>query len=141
MDRETFDEIKAEFNEALPNLIAGLPDRTDMMIPLCRAVDWDYERFPDPPTVKSAVMEVYGIRLAELYSRGRRDEVAQQARWMASYVMSEHCGLSLTETGRQMRRDHSSIIYACRRMHEMVKKDPTIARRHQRILRMLGFFE
>lgn len=141
MDREVFEEIAAEFHEALPALIAGEPDRTDLMIPLSRAYDWEEDRFPEACAVKAAVVEVYGlVGVAELFSN-TRETVALEARMMASYILVKHAGLSQGKAGKHLRKDRTVTLRNVRIMGERIGTDPAITRHYQRVLKLLGIFE
>lgn len=73
--------------------------------------------------IQSAVARHYGVSPSELKASTRRQQVAQ-ARGLAMYLARQLAGLSYTHIGRQFgRRDHTTVLHACRRWERLVAED------------------
>jgi len=141
MDQAVAQEIRDEWlTEGLPRILRDEPDRTDLMIPLHRAASADLNMDIDHNMVKAAVIEVYGVAYAELFSRERSDSAAIEARQMCAYIMCRFCGITRSAAGRAMQRDHSTIRNNLLAI-EARAREPVMARRIQRVLKVLGIIE
>lgn len=146
-DQEVFEEIRADFREALPALTleVGHYDPKEHLQPLWRVDNSTWRqggglsRGSKDRAILSAVMAVYGVSRAEMYSRVR-EEVALEARHMAYYVMHRHGSQSVAQIGRFMDRDHSTISHTVDKM-TMELQRYEIAQRYKRICRELGVME
>jgi chromosomal replication initiation ATPase DnaA len=84
-----------------------------------------------------AIIEItcryYNISEAQLLSASRKQHVAD-ARHVVMVLLLEICHYSKTKIARMMKRDHTSIIYAQRKIQDYIKiKDPQ-SRDYQRIM-------
>ena len=76
--------------------------------------------------VQRAVAEHFDVRIADLRGRSRQRQVAHP-RQIAMYLCKTLINtLSLNEIGEAFGgKDHSTVIYACRRVSREIEKDPT----------------
>lgn len=59
-------------------------------------------------------------------TRRRRTEPLAGARHIAMYLLRTDLKMSLPEIGRALRRDHTTVIYACRKIEEELKRGPAL---------------
>jgi chromosomal replication initiator protein len=80
-----------------------------------------------PPTiarVQELACEAFDVTREELLSTGRTKRVAW-ARQVAMYLARRHTGATLPAIGESFGgRDHTTVIYACRRAGERIAADP-----------------
>ena len=77
--------------------------------------------------IRDAVMEHYGLTLAEIAGRGTIRRCAWP-RQVAMYICVRHSGLSSTRIGEVFGgRDHSTVLHAMRAVTERMAKDPALA--------------
>lgn len=72
--------------------------------------------------VQSEVARLYGVTRADVIGRSRSCS-ATKARMVAMFVVREWTGSSYPEIGRLFRRDHTTVISACRRAAGMRDAD------------------
>src|SRR5205807_9405221 len=60
--------------------------------------------------VLQAICDYYGVSRAVLLSKSREMTVAQ-ARQVAMYLLREDAGLSATQVGQELDRDHSTVLH------------------------------
>ena len=70
---------------------------------------------PSADAICSAVCRFYSIEDTVLRSTQKNKAVAE-ARQVAMYLMNTLGGLTTPEIGRVLNRDHSTVIYGCRRI-------------------------
>lgn len=75
-----------------------------------------------PESIMDAVAEKYRVRREDLLS-GRRSQDVAMPRQLAIYLTRELTDLSTTRIGSAFDRDHSTIMYACKRTAEMIASD------------------
>lgn len=75
-----------------------------------------------PESIMDIVAEKYHIRREDLLS-GRRSQDVAMPRQLAIYLTRELTGLSTTRIGSAFDRDHSTIMYACRKTAEQIEQD------------------
>lgn len=67
--------------------------------------------------IQLVVSEFYSVPMDSLHSKTRfATEV--RARHVAMYLVRERCRMSYPEIGRLFGRDHSTVLYACRKVDE-----------------------
>jgi|SRR5579863_3208730 len=76
--------------------------------------------------VESAVCARFGLKLEQLQSLNRARQVARP-RQIAMFLAREMTGLSLPRIGRHFCRDHTTILYAVRKIARMMAADPDFA--------------
>jgi len=93
-----------------------------------------------PPTidhVKRATMAVFEITKTDIESARRSRSVAYP-RQIAMYLCRKHTTRSLPQIGRFFgNRDHTTVLYAVRKLEEMVKTDDTLRGDIQRVERAI----
>lgn len=60
------------------------------------------------------------------------------ARWLAAQLGRDLLGLSTTELGRALGRDHSTIIHALRTIEHRLERSPDLREAKERIIKRLG---
>ncbi len=82
---------------------------------------------PSIATVQEIVARRFNVRVTDLRS-ARRDRMAVHARHAAMFLCREHTVFSLPVIGRHFgRRDHTTVMYAIRRVEERRERDPDVA--------------
>jgi chromosomal replication initiator protein len=72
-----------------------------------------------PDHVIAHTVKYFGITRQVLLSK-RRDPWTVQARQIAMYLLCEDSGLGMTRTGRELCRDHSTVIHGHRQIERLV---------------------
>ena len=73
------------------------------------------------------VCEYFNVELARVRSASRRQSLVQ-ARQMAMYLVRELTGAPLTQIGGYFGgRDHTTVLYACRKVAEDIRKEPFLS--------------
>ncbi len=81
-----------------------------------------------PRQVIEVVAKSFGVPVDKLLGRGRTAEVALP-RQVAMYLLREEAGLSLPQVGHELGgRDHTTVMYACEKMTELIETDATLRR-------------
>lgn len=94
------------------------------------------ERNPERRTIARVVQlvaEHTAVTVEELDSRNRTERVAH-ARFMAMALAREATNLSLVEIGRFFKRDHGTVIHACRFTADKAQRDRTFSRLFNHLL-------
>ena len=79
----------------------------------------------------------YNIKSSELRSN-RRSQAVVRPRHVAMYLSKQLTTRSLPEIGRKFgKRDHTTVMYAIRRIEELRPKDPTLEEDLERLRRSL----
>lgn len=78
-----------------------------------------------PGSILRATCNYFSITEAELLGKGKRQELVR-ARQICSYLMCEMLTLPLTTVGKEMHRDHSTIIYARDKVAELMRVNDSI---------------
>jgi chromosomal replication initiator protein len=81
-----------------------------------------------PSQVVDAVADVFGIPTERLLGRDRSHEVALP-RQVAMYLLREEINVSLPQIGAAMGgRDHTTVMYACEKVADMIESDDRLRR-------------
>lgn len=84
---------------------------------------------PGTENVMSAVAESFGISREQLQSKDRSREIALP-RQVAMYLMREEANATLLQIGTSLGgRDHTTVMYACDKVADMMEKDDQLKRR------------
>jgi len=87
--------------------------------------------------VLEAVAQAAGVEPKRLRGRGQ-DQDLTRIRHLAMLLLRQHCaGTSLPAIGDFLGRDHSTVIYGCRRAAERLTRDPDYRSLHARALELL----
>jgi chromosomal replication initiator protein len=84
---------------------------------------------PPPPRrlsarrICNAVARLFGLTFKALRSRCR-DVKHCEARHLACYLVRKLTGMSYPQIGRALRRDHSTVMFACRSVSAKMASDP-----------------
>ena len=134
MTPEEWQAFRQEWREALPGIIAGEPDRTDLMIPLDRIVSWPKIGGVTLPSCLDIIEYTTGHGASELRS-GRRYKTLFEARvlfFLLARDMMPH--KTMSELGRFLGKDHTSVGHALKRGRWRLRTDPEFAERYQHML-------
>lgn len=81
-----------------------------------------------PDDVLRLVSEVYGVTVERLLSRDRSQQVALP-RQVAMYLLHEEANISLPQIGEALGgRDHTTILYGCEKIADLVERDDRLRR-------------
>lgn len=82
----------------------------------------------EPRQVLQAVAEVFGLSPDELLGRSRSRDIALP-RQVAMYLMREEVNASLPQIGEVLGgRDHTTVMYACEKVADMIERDDRLRR-------------
>ena len=77
--------------------------------------------------IQAVVAKHFGIRPIDMIS-DRRSPAVARPRQVAMWLARRHTTLSLPAIGRHFGdRDHSTVLYACRRIEALAATDPDLA--------------
>ena len=89
-------------------------------------------------SVLAAVAEASGTGAAHLLGPGQSRALARP-RQLTMYLLRQHCvGASLPAIGHFMGRDHTTVLYGCRRAAELLARDTGFRELHERALSRLA---
>ena len=81
---------------------------------------------PSLRQVTKQVAHYFRLKIADLTGPSRR-QAPVRARGIAMYLARELTGASFQTIGRQFdRRDHTTVLHACRRTEELIQTEPEI---------------
>ena len=133
MTPEEWASFRQEWREALPRLIAGESDRTDLMIPLDRIVNaWQ----PHGLTLANCleiVEEVTGHSAQEIRGCRRYTTLCNARKFFLLLVTERLPHKTRSSVAQFICMDHSSVIYALKRCGVLLQ-DPDFAMQYKRVL-------
>ena len=78
--------------------------------------------------ITATVADYYGLELEDLTGQSRSRKVARP-RQLVMYLAREETDSSLPQIGRQLGdRDHTTVLYGCEKIEELLEIDPTLRR-------------
>ncbi|MEA3306700.1 MAG: chromosomal replication initiator protein DnaA, partial [Elusimicrobiota bacterium] len=83
----------------------------------------DEELVIDVDAIKKVVAEKYNIHLKDFKSQGRAENIAFP-RQIAMYLACNLTDMSLPNIGSSFKKDHSTVIYARKKIEKEIEKDP-----------------
>jgi chromosomal replication initiator protein len=87
----------------------------------------------EPAEVMSQVASAFGVSIENLLGPDRRQEVVLP-RQIAMYLLREEANYSLPKIGEAMGgRDHTTVMYACQKVTDMLERDDKLRRQVIRI--------
>lgn len=139
---EEFDGSVRELEGALNRIVAA--SLLSQEVPSLEAVETmlgPYQPTGEPQLtledILMAVAEYYGVTPADLTGRGRSREVSV-ARQVAMYIAHEETDISLQEIGEALGgRSHSTVLYSCERISDLMRTDSRVRREVRAILQTL----
>ncbi|MCP4810521.1 MAG: chromosomal replication initiator protein DnaA [Proteobacteria bacterium] len=91
-----------------------------------------------PDRIKKSVARFFNIKETELNGR-RKLKVIARPRMIAMYLARKHTELSFPDLGRAFGgRDHSTVQHACKKVAELIERDPDVRNHVEAIERSLG---
>jgi len=107
--------------------LSGLP-LTPQLVGSALADLIPQQRQLEPRQVLDAVADAFGISTDRLLSRDRSREVALP-RQVAMYLLREEANASLPQIGEAIGgRDHTTVMYACEKVADMIERDDHLRR-------------
>jgi len=106
-------------------------NRSDVDVPLAQTVlrdivDQAEDNIVSPTDIITMTAEYFKLTVDDLYGSSRSQAVAQ-ARQIAMYLCRERTNLSLPKIGQLFGgRDHTTVIYACRKIADLMKERRSI---------------
>jgi chromosomal replication initiator protein len=95
------------------------------------------ERLVTINNIQKTVAEYFKIRIADLHAKDRSRQVARP-RQIAMTLAKELTDHSLPEIGEAFGgRDHTTVLHACRKISELVTKDPRVHEDYNNLMRIL----
>jgi len=95
------------------------------------------ERLVTMNNIQKTVAEYFKIRIADLHAKSRSRQVARP-RQIAMALSKELTDHSLPEIGEAFGgRDHTTVLHACRKIAELISKDPRVQEDYNNLLRTL----
>jgi chromosomal replication initiator protein len=119
----------ARFNNMPVTIAAAKEALKDLLAVLNRQISID--------NIQKTVADYYKIKVAEMFSKKRVRSLARP-RQVAMALAKELTPMSLPEIGEAFGgRDHTTVLHACRKIHELVESDQTVARDHALLMQIL----
>ena len=77
-------------------------------------------------SIQKIVANYFQVKVSDLKSRGRQQAIVRP-RQIAMYLCRKHAGSSFPDLGRRFgKKDHTTVMSACKRVDSMLKDDPSI---------------
>lgn len=119
----------ARFNNVPVSVSAAKEALKDLLAVLNRQVSIE--------NIQKTVADYYKIKVSEMYSKKRVRSLARP-RQVAMALAKELTPMSLPEIGEAFGgRDHTTVLHACRKVHELVESDQSLARDHALLTQIL----
>ena len=132
---QDFAELRAEFRQALPGLIAGEPDRTDLM----RSMERAKETLPGVREIVSAVSHESGVAFMAIIGDSTNSRITK-ARTAAVCLASElRPDLSQRRIADALNKDGSTVGKSLRRAEQLRMTDNEFGHWCARARRRLGY--
>ena len=95
------------------------------------------DRKATPEKIIEAVAKCYSVTPKDILSNDRSREYSVP-RQLAIYLTRELCSFSTTKIGEAFKRDHSTVMHACKKAEEMMEQSLTIKLAAEQIKSELG---
>jgi chromosomal replication initiator protein len=76
--------------------------------------------------IQKEVAKFFGLKITDLKSNSRNIKIAR-ARQIAMFLLKNITDLSLAAIGKEFNKNHATVIYACKKIEELIFKDPSLA--------------
>ena len=91
-----------------------------------------------PDSIKKAVARFFNIKVSDLVGRRKLKGIVRP-RMIAMYLARKQTGLSFPDLGRAFGgRDHSTVQHACKKVAQLVERDPDVRNHVEALERNLG---
>jgi len=132
-------EVPDDFTDIdIAKRIARLSDRKELEKHI--EVDELTTRRNSFASVVRATTRTYGVGLDELKGAGRKGNLIKP-RHIIYYLANTELRLSLSNIGRMMKRDHTSILHGVKSMREKMRYDVNLSREVECVLSLSQEFE
>ncbi|MGH1541383.1 MAG: chromosomal replication initiator protein DnaA [Arenicella sp.] len=131
-----------ELEGALHRLIASSHfTKRDIDLDLARETLQDLTQFQERQisieNIQKTVADYYNMRVVELKSKKRSRQIARP-RQIAMALAKELTNLSLPDIGDSFGgRDHTTVLYACRKVDELIKSDSRIKEDYEKLQKIM----
>ena len=96
-----------------------MPITKESAMKLIKVLQTDARSTPTPQLILSEVCRFYSIEDTVLRSTGKSKSVSE-ARQIAMYLLQELAGYTTIDIGRELNRDHSTVIHGVRKVKNML---------------------
>lgn len=79
------------------------------------------------------VCNVYGLTIDGLYSSKRKRETVE-ARFVLFYIFNKYLHYTLKETGAIFKKDHTTVLYGCKTISDLIDVDNELAIRVNKLI-------
>jgi chromosomal replication initiator protein len=116
--------------------LSGLPVNTSLVnSALTDLIPHTYH--VEPKQIISTVANIFKVPTEKMVSKDRSAMIALP-RQLAMYIMREDTGLSLPQIGQEFGgRDHTTVMYACEKINELIRRDDQMRKQATRVREML----
>jgi chromosomal replication initiator protein len=76
--------------------------------------------------IESAVAAYFGIMPSKLHS-SKKDKTVALARHFSMYLARQHTKMSSSEIGRFMGKNHATVLVACKKMEDLIKRNAELS--------------
>ena len=80
----------------------------------------------DVDIIQKEVAKFFGLKITDLKSNSRNIKIAR-ARQITMFLLKNITDLSLAAIGREFGKNHATVIYACKKIEELIFEDPSLA--------------
>ena len=98
---------------------------------------------PEPVTAKKIIEEIsrtYGVSVEDILSQ-KHDSAISNARKIAMYVIRRITSMTVKNIGNEFNRDYTTVLYGCKSVETLMKKNDAEKRRIQEIISNLENYE
>src|SRR5690606_23383754 len=136
--RSNVRELEGALRRVLASaFFTGRPVNTELASDSLKDLLSFQERLVTINNIQKTVAEYFKIRISDLHAKDRSRHIARP-RQIAMALAKELTDHSLPEIGEAFGgRDHTTVLHACRKIGELVTKDPRVHEDYNNLLRIL----
>jgi len=110
-------------NHIIANEDINLQNTKNILLDLFRSSGNDI----DSNVIQKEVSKFFGIKIIDLKSNSRSIKIAR-SRQIAMFLLKNITDMSLAQIGREFNKNHATVIYACKRIEELMIDDKALVR-------------
>ena len=110
-------------NHIIANEDINLQNTKNILLDLFRSSGNDI----DSNVIQKEVAKFFGIKIIDLKSNSRSIKIAR-SRQIAMFLLKNITDMSLAQIGREFNKNHATVIYACKRIEELMIDDKALVR-------------